>query len=121
MNNHFKSFVDFLEQAANNPTKLGNFITGQETPLLIDIDETDYVRAKLVELDTVDTIVLPLLQNVFIAVKELLERMIPEHLPGGKFRNPSDALLEETKSAKKHIKLQATRVCGWPVGSFYFI
>ena len=105
MNNHFKSLVDFLDQAANDATKLGNFITGQETPFQIDIDETDYVRAKLVEQNTVDTIVLPLLQNIFIAIKELLERMIPEHLPGGKFWNPSDALLEETKSAKKHNKL----------------
>ncbi|KAK6168596.1 hypothetical protein SNE40_019795 [Patella caerulea] len=31
--------------------------------------------------------------------------MVPEHLPGGKFWNPDESLMEEVSSAKKHNKL----------------
>ena len=59
------------------------FMTGQKTPFQTAINASDKEMSAITEPSKVDEIVLPLLQNIFSASKQLLERMIPEHLPGG--------------------------------------
>ncbi|KAH3809083.1 hypothetical protein DPMN_137446 [Dreissena polymorpha] len=54
------------------------FMTGQETPFQTAINASDKVMSALTEPGKVDEIILPLLQDILIASKQLLERMIPE-------------------------------------------
>lgn len=83
MNEHFKSLIDFLDGAANDPVKMEMFMTGELTPFESELDDRDEVTKQLVESNRFDEIVLPLLQNIIIAVMQMFHRMIPEHLPGG--------------------------------------
>ena len=64
------------------------------------------VLSKLIKADNkLDPICLPFLQTLFRAIKELLTRMIPEHLPEGQFWNTSPAVRKQATSVMKHNKL----------------
>lgn len=70
------------------------------------MNENDKVMSKLIKKDEkLDTICLPLLQSLFRAIKELLSKMILEHLPEEQFLDPLPNVLEQTSSAMKHNKL----------------
>jgi E1A/CREB-binding protein len=105
MNIHFKTLVDFLDEASNDCLKIGQFITGISTPLNSETTDSDKVLQALIADHKLDEIVIPMLQQMFLAMQQLFRRMIAEHLPGGKFWEPSDQLTEETKSVKKHNKM----------------
>ncbi|WAR04473.1 hypothetical protein MAR_019842, partial [Mya arenaria] len=102
MNTTFNTLINFLKRAASDQSMTEHFMTGEESPFETEVNEKYVVMKKLIENHRVDEIVIPLLKNTFIAIKQLLQRMIPEHLPGGKFWEPCDELRETTKSAKKH-------------------
>lgn len=53
----------------------------------------------------VDEIAVPLLQNIFQTMSDLLCRMVKYHLPDGIYLNPTEELFEQTKSVMKHNKL----------------
>lgn len=76
------------------------------TPFHTAVQQGDLIFSKLLEKsDQIDDIVLPLLQNLFTAIKQLLARMIPEHLPGGKYWDASDNFRQQTRSVAKHNKM----------------
>ncbi|WAR11353.1 hypothetical protein MAR_025533 [Mya arenaria] len=101
MKTTFNTHINFLERAASDQSMTEHFITGEVSPFETEVNEKDVVMKKLIENHRVDEIVMPLMQNIFIAIKQLLQRMIPEHLQGGKCWEPSDELRKTTKSAKK--------------------
>lgn len=53
----------------------------------------------------VDEIAVPLLQNIFQTMSDLLCIMVKDHLPDGIYWNPTEELIEQTKSVMKHNKL----------------
>lgn len=76
------------------------------TPFDTAVQQGDLIFSKLLEKsDQIDEIVLPLLQNLFTAIKQLLARMIQEHLPGGKYWDASDNFRQQTRSVAKHNKM----------------
>lgn len=60
---------------------------------------------KLIEDAHVNEKGLPMLQIMFLALSQMILRMVPEHLPDGKFWDPSDTHRKQTTSAKKHNKM----------------
>lgn len=53
----------------------------------------------------VDEIAVPLQQNIFQTMSDLLCRMVKDHLTDGIYWNPTEELIEQTKSVMKHNKL----------------
>lgn len=106
MNENFNTLVTFLENAAAKPEVTLAFMTGNTTPFDTAVQPDDLIFSKLLEKsDQIDEIVLPLLQNLFTAIKQLLTCMIPEHLPGGKYWDASDNFRQQTRSVAKHNKM----------------
>lgn len=89
MNLHFKTLVDFMDEAIDDTVKMGKFMSGTRTPFNIEIPEYDQVLHTLIVDHRLDELVLPMLQQMFLLLKQLFFRMIPEHLPGGKFWRPT--------------------------------
>ncbi|XP_033730479.1 uncharacterized protein LOC117319875 [Pecten maximus] len=104
MNMHFETLVDFLEKTSTDTVLAQEFLKGQSTPFNSEVDSSDAVLAKLLAPDELETIALPLVQSMCVAMKELLKRMVSEHLPGGKFWNVSSATRSAAESALKHNK-----------------
>ena len=105
INGQYFTLTSFLDEAAIDEGITAQFMLGEKTPFDSIIDNSDKVLTKLLENnDKIDEIVQPLLQNLFLAIQQLLERMIPEHLAGGRFWEPSQSLMEDVQSAKKHNK-----------------
>lgn len=105
-NETFKTLTDFLKEASNDVGLCCKIIRGEVTPFNTTINEDDRVTVHLASEDTeVDEILLPLLQSLFKAIQELLERMVEDHLPGGQFWNPTEELKQQTRSVMKHNKL----------------
>ncbi|KAK6180549.1 hypothetical protein SNE40_012682 [Patella caerulea] len=107
MNEQYYTLVKFLDRASSDIDFTLKFMNGECTPFEnTSIDDNDKIsRCLIIPNEEVDVILGPLLQSLFTAIKELLLRMVPEHLPGGKFWNPDESLMEEVSSAKKHNKL----------------
>lgn len=86
MNINYQTLVQYLDTASAKEDVANDFLHGSSMPFPTPMDENDKVLSKLIrEDDKVDPICLPLLQTHFIAIKELLKRMIPEHLSEGQF------------------------------------
>lgn len=43
MNEHFKSLIDFLDGAVNDPVKMEMFMTGELTPFESELDDREEV------------------------------------------------------------------------------
>lgn len=98
--------VQYLDTASAKEDVANDFLHGTSMPFPTPMDENDKVLSKLIrEDDKLDPICLPLLQTHFIAIKELLKRMIPEHLSEGQFWETSAAVRKQTSSVMKHNKL----------------
>ncbi|KAK3106600.1 hypothetical protein FSP39_023288 [Pinctada imbricata] len=106
MNAHYNTLSEFFKDVSEDVTSALKFIQGENTPFETQIDDDDKVLKKLLEgHNSLDEIALPLFQHIATAIRGLFLRMIPEHLPGGKFWDPSEELLDETKSVKSHNKM----------------
>lgn len=106
MNEKYKMLVDFLQKAAIDAEIDSSFTTGEQTPFNTVIEEDDKVRQFLTAPnDLVDEIAVPLLQNLFQTMSDLLCRMVKHHLSDGIYWNPTEELIEQTKSVMKHNKL----------------
>ena len=106
MNEHLFCLKVFFDKASNDSEQTKDFILGKSTPFDSHIEEADNILHSLIQENTaVDQILVPLLQNIFLAMSNLLTRMVPEHLPGGQFWSPTDEFLQQTSSAKKHNKM----------------
>lgn len=106
MNHHYQSLIEFLHKGATNVDDISKFLIGENTPFDTSIDTEDplfvHLTTKNVE---IDEIVCPLLQSLFQTMSTLLQKMVMDHLPGGKFWDPSGGLIEESKSTMTHNKL----------------
>lgn len=106
MNINYQTLVQYLDTASAEEDVANDFLHGSSMPFPTPMDENDKVLSKLIrEDDKLDPICLPLLQTLFRAIKELLKRMIPEHLPEGQFWETSAAVRKQTSSLMKHNKL----------------
>ncbi|KAK3091774.1 hypothetical protein FSP39_022550 [Pinctada imbricata] len=106
MNQHYKTLVDFLHNAAGNTDAVMQFACGENTPFATVIDREDKSVEMLTKEDlAIDPILIPLLQALFVAIESLLKRMVVDHLPGGKFSNPDDQMRAESQSTMTHNKL----------------
>ncbi|KAK3107360.1 hypothetical protein FSP39_012735 [Pinctada imbricata] len=105
MNLNYQTLYSFLDRAAVQQDVASNFLSGEASPFTMQSDENDKILTALTTgSESLNPICLPLLQNVFAALKDLLKRMIPEHLPGGKYWDPSPDIREKAASARKHNK-----------------
>lgn len=105
MNAHYKQLTDFLKKGADNLEDIEKFIEGEASPFNTLVGN-DVESVKLFEKnDEIDEVLYPLLQGLFLSIHELLNRMVADHLLGGKFYAPSDKLVAESKSTMKHNKL----------------
>lgn len=106
MNENINTLVTFLGNAAAKLEVTLAFMTGNTTPFDTVVQPDDLIFSKLFEKsDQIDEMVLPLLQNLLTAIKHLLTRMIPEHLPGGKYWDASDNFRQQIRSVAKHNKI----------------
>lgn len=83
---HYHTLVQYLDKTATDECTSSDFLNGNSSPFPTPMNENDKVMSKLIKEDAkLDTICLPLLQSLFRAIKKLLSRMLPEHLPEGQF------------------------------------
>jgi hypothetical protein len=100
-----KHLVDILDEASNACLKMGQFISGSSTLFNTETTDSSKVLQVLKADHKLDVIIIPMLKQMFLAMKQVFRRIIAEHLPGCKLWEPSDQLTEETKSVKKHNKI----------------
>ncbi|XP_076075718.1 uncharacterized protein LOC143046441 [Mytilus galloprovincialis] len=106
MNKFYKQVIDFLVKGVSDTELAVKFCNGTESPFDTDISTDDKLLQDLVKENTdVDAIVVPMVQNLFQAIHELLSRLIIDHLPGGTFWEPEEYTLLSSKSALKHNRL----------------
>lgn len=106
MNVHYHTLVQYLDKTATDECASSDFLHRNSSPFPTPMNENDNVISKLIKDDEkLDTICLPLLQSLFRAIKELLSRMIPEHLPKGQFWDLLPDVREQSSSVMKHNKL----------------
>ena len=91
-----------MQKGADSVEDIVKFVQGEASPFNTPVGDAE--GQKLVERDDeLNEILCPMLQGLFLAMSQLLNRMV--HLPGGKFSQPSEELIRETKSVMKHNKL----------------
>ena len=105
MNIYYKQLVDFLAKGANDVDLIGQFIRAEASPFSTVIGEDEVSQILLKDNSTLNEVLFPMLQTLFLSMSELLNRMVADHLPGGTFHNPLDQLIADTKSSMKHNKL----------------
>ncbi len=102
MNAKYLSLVEYFTDMSNGST---DFLTGEQTPLYDLVEFDDIYQSLIVPDEAVDEFALPMAQSVFAALKELLQRMVKDQLPGGKFWDPSQTVRQQAISAIPHNKL----------------
>ncbi|CAC5383514.1 unnamed protein product [Mytilus coruscus] len=106
INKFYKQVIDFLVKGVSDTELAVKFCNGTESPFDTDISTDDKLLQDLVKENTdVDAIVVPMVQNLFQAIHELLSRLVIDHLPGGTFWEPEEYTLLSSNSALKHNRL----------------
>ena len=105
MNVKYKLLVDFLQKGANDVEAISKFSTGEDSPFQTVLGDDAATQSLLENNEELTEILLPMLQSLFLSMHQLLGRMVVDHLPGGKYSEPSDELISETRSAMRHNKL----------------
>lgn len=105
MNVYYKELIDFLVRGATDVAFIGQFIGGDASPFDTVIGEDAESKMLIEENNSLIEVLYPLLQCLFLSMSELLKRMVSDHLPGGQFHDPSEEVLADTKSVRKHNKL----------------
>ena len=107
MNDKYHKLQVFLHELASNPEQTRNFLAGQYHPFDSSLTVEDEVYNFLTmpgqypEVDDIATEFVPILAT---ALEDYLKNSVEDHLPGGKFHNPSPSLIAESKSCRKHNK-----------------
>ena len=95
MSTHFTKLLEFLTECAEDGTE---FLTGEKVPFPhIPINKDD-VWASLVVPSPSDPLVTQILQALFKSLEMLVQRMLEDNLPGGKWEGASDSVRGQTKS-----------------------
>ena len=95
MSTHFTKLLEFLTQCAEDATE---FLTGEKVPFPHIPIHKDDVWASLVVPSPSDPLVTQILQAFFKSLEMLVQRMLEDHLPGGKWEGASDSVRRQTKS-----------------------
>ncbi|XP_033731138.1 uncharacterized protein LOC117320739 [Pecten maximus] len=102
MNRHYLQLTTFLSDASNN---LDDFMCGQILPFGEDTYvKRDKLYEKLITPSQYDGETCTILGIILPAIAKLAKNHFRDHLPCGKFANPSEELKETTKSVAKHNK-----------------
>ena len=105
MNQHNKLLVDFLQKGALDTETVSQFIQDEVTPFNSVTDHNEpLTKCLFVEEDSNDIFV-PMLQNLFLAMNQMLNRMVVDHLPQGIHWSPTEEKSICTTSVMKHNKL----------------
>ncbi|ESO94813.1 hypothetical protein LOTGIDRAFT_161064 [Lottia gigantea] len=82
----YKRTSDAQQASDTSTEKKINFILGISTPFNTMIDTNDDIlNSPMQPVEEIDKILHQILEGLFLAIKELIVKMVPEHLPGGKF------------------------------------
>ena len=96
MNNHYESMMDFLQKIIQDPDM---FLKGTESPLGNDLINKDELFEAFVEpVEELNNRVVQIVPPVAQALNELPERMVADHLPGGRFLTVTEALQDTADS-----------------------
>ena len=102
LNDHYARLFEFLDDNAKDP--IPSLLAGK-SPFQESYIKKDAMLEKLVEGAEEDAVSVQLTQALSLALKRLLERMVPDQLPGGKYFACTEELRKETKSTIAHNKL----------------
>ena len=109
MNEYFATLTAYLERQSKDDS---GFISEEEYPFEMTLIVKDKVFEALVQPDeNIDEHAIQFAQLLFCGVHKLVSSAFKEHLPGGKYNNPSDILKEKSKAVIPHNKL-SERVFG---------
>ena len=98
MNNHFQTMVVQFDMWALDASD----VVSGEAILFPDFPPSeDVIWQHLITPSEHDSLVLVILQTLFHAFSALVTRLVDDHLPGGKYDEPTSQLLEETASVPK--------------------
>ena len=104
MNEHYETLVTFLESCSKDAS---TFLTGENIPFDVVNDDDPVLQKLLMPCEENDKICVPVTESVAVALCELFNRMVLEHIPGGKYHSLGEERKMEMLSAKKHNKLPA--------------
>ena len=103
MNAHYLKLLEFFEIMS---TDASDFVRGNDSPFDDEYINSDDTYTCLLESnDKVDALCLQVSQVLFKALHALMEKMLPEHLPGGKYFDVGEEVRNQTKSVIPHNKL----------------
>ena len=102
LNIHYRSMQQFLKQASEDPV---DFLSGK-SPFSEDcLDRDNEVSKFLLDGACESHLSTQIAQGVCLGLLQLMERMLPDQLEGGKYYEPTQALLQATTATPTHNKL----------------
>lgn len=84
MNEHYEILVTFLESCSKDSS---TFLTGENIPFDVVNNDDPVLQKLLMPCEEIDKICVPMTESVALALCELFKRMVPEHIPGGKYHS----------------------------------
>ena len=63
------------------------FLNGENIPFDVVNDDDPVLQKLLMPCEEIDKICVPMTESVALALCELFKRMVPEHIPGGKYHS----------------------------------
>ena len=95
---YFTKLLEFLAECGDDASE---FLTGEKVPFPDTPVNKDDVWASLVVPSPSDPLVQQILQALFKSLELLAQRMLVDHLPGGKWEGASGSVRNQTKSVTK--------------------
>ena len=106
MNGFYLQLTTYLEQSALD---VDLFMSGQSLPFGEDTHvKRDPIFEELIKESEFDGDAASILSVVLPALAKLSRKLFKEHLPGGKFENPSEDIVAATSGTAKHNKFSET-------------
>jgi E1A/CREB-binding protein len=103
MNVYFETLTAYLERQSKDAS---GFISGEEYPFEMTLIEKDKIFEALIKPnDKIDVLAVQFAQLLFCGFHKLVSNAFKEHLPGGKYSNPSETLKEKSKAVIPHNKI----------------
>lgn len=103
LNENYFALLQYLERMSKDAN---SFVSGEEYPFSDDLMEKDKIFDNLIQpVNGIDEKACAFAQMAFKGLHGVLERAMKEQLPGGKFFEPTQELLNESKSVIPHNKL----------------